>query len=279
MINFKSILFISIIISLNYPLLKSFNEQDLKRLYSGEINLIGSDFTNADLSNMDLAGKNFKEANFDRAKLNGAQCNKSNFKQAILTNVSAVDANFIGCIMQKTDCSNTNFSKAKFGSKKIHNWNCADLRNAILLNTNFNGANLDKVNLKDVVVDENTDFSNSSMFLINVNRTIFDIVKYENTFLIEKPNDIILNTLITELRELKLEQLKPKKPVSDPKKIYNNDACQICLEEFTENTEVAMLPCGHIFHVKCISEWFSQKYECPLCRFRTNWFKIINLTD
>ncbi|MFH1461914.1 MAG: pentapeptide repeat-containing protein [bacterium] len=279
MINFKNILFVSILILSNYALLKAFNEQDLKHLYSGKINLIGSDFSNANLSNMDLQGKNFKKANFDGANLDGARFNKSNFKQAILTNTSAIEANFIGCIMQKADCSNANFNKAKFGNRKIHNWHCADLRKSILTNTNFDGANLDKVDLKDVIVDKNTNFSNSSMFLVNVNRTIFDIVKSENTFLIEKPDDSILDTLITELRELKLEQLKPKKPISDPKKVFEDNTCQICLEEFVENTEIAMLPCGHIFHVECISKWFSQKYECPLCRFRTNWFKTINFTD
>src|SRR3989338_4540700 len=52
------------------------------------------------------------------------------------------------------------------------------------------------------------------------------------------------------------------------------EVCSICLGGLSEDTKV-VLPCQHIFHSNCISEW-SQSSEnrttlsCPLCRSETN---------
>jgi len=40
--------------------------------------------------------------------------------------------------------------------------------------------------------------------------------------------------------------------------------CVICLEDIEEDeTE---LPCGHVFHTKCLFEWLMQQDTCPVCR-------------
>jgi hypothetical protein len=50
----------------------------------------------------------------------------------------------------------------------------------------------------------------------------------------------------------------------------NADACEctICLSEIEEGTPCRALPapCGHIFHVACIDQWFQQSFLCPLCK-------------
>ncbi len=273
---------ISIIISPTFSKLSSYNPNDIDRLLSGQTDLKNCDFSDLDLSDENLEGKDFAGANFEDAILNGTKFNNSSLKNANFSNVEAIAASFIGCVMRKTDCSNANFKNAIFGNRKIHNWNCADMRGAILLHANFDGANLDKVDLRRVLVDEHTDFSNSSMFLVNINREIFNIVKYQNIFLIEKPDDRTMEGLITELSQLKLERLRkirPPKPTTNPEKLFVEQECPICLENFVENETVAMLPCGHIFHIECVKEWFSIKYECPSCRFGTNWFKPVKLEN
>lgn len=45
-------------------------------------------------------------------------------------------------------------------------------------------------------------------------------------------------------------------------------SCTICLEEFGSECKVKTLPCFHIFHAKCITEWLRRKAECPICRTR-----------
>jgi len=56
--------------------------------------------------------------------------------------------------------------------------------------------------------------------------------------------------------------------------IENNlsDKCSICLEDYKKNDKCVKLNCSHIFHKKCLSDWFknqiskSENLNCPLCR-------------
>ena len=42
--------------------------------------------------------------------------------------------------------------------------------------------------------------------------------------------------------------------------------CPICQEDM-EGTETIKLDCGHVFHPKCIIDWFRSAHsQCPLCR-------------
>jgi hypothetical protein len=45
--------------------------------------------------------------------------------------------------------------------------------------------------------------------------------------------------------------------------------CSICFQQFQKNDYYRELDgCKHMFHKKCIDEWFfqSKSYSCPLCR-------------
>lgn len=66
--------------------------------------------------------------------------------------------------------------------------------------------------------------------------------------------------------------------------ISENTECVICLdklkekgeekeeeeekekEEIKKERQIAKLKCNHYFHEKCISSWFDQKPDCPICR-------------
>ncbi len=43
--------------------------------------------------------------------------------------------------------------------------------------------------------------------------------------------------------------------------------CCICFLDFEVSDEVCRLPCGHIFHEECVSEWLRKKCTCPECRW------------
>ncbi|KAL2495805.1 receptor-like proteiny region [Forsythia ovata] len=45
------------------------------------------------------------------------------------------------------------------------------------------------------------------------------------------------------------------------------ETCTICFEEIATESLVAILPCSHIFHDGCISEWLKISHYCPNCRF------------
>jgi hypothetical protein len=44
-----------------------------------------------------------------------------------------------------------------------------------------------------------------------------------------------------------------------------NNTCPLCLEPMTKNITIA-LPCGHIFHTKCIKQALIYNNKCPNCR-------------
>ncbi|KAF8453650.1 hypothetical protein BGX38DRAFT_1268453 [Terfezia claveryi] len=47
----------------------------------------------------------------------------------------------------------------------------------------------------------------------------------------------------------------------------NQVRCPVCLEDFEEDQEVRVLPCGHSFHTDCIDPWLlNVAGSCPLCR-------------
>lgn len=43
-----------------------------------------------------------------------------------------------------------------------------------------------------------------------------------------------------------------------------SENCPICLDSFYSPIEI--LPCGHLFHRKCLKNWFQQRLVCPVCK-------------
>ena len=46
------------------------------------------------------------------------------------------------------------------------------------------------------------------------------------------------------------------------------DTCTICLHWMPIGCKLVVLPCWHIFHEKCIADWFKNKKKCPNCNER-----------
>lgn len=67
---------------------------------------------------------------------------------------------------------------------------------------------------------------------------------------------------VSALERLPLMKIKECDFEDDSKK-----ECCICFLEFSVDDEVSRLPCGHIFHKKCVAEWLRKKCTCPECRW------------
>eukprot|EP00558_Chaetoceros_sp_UNC1202_P014571 CAMPEP_0197236846 /NCGR_PEP_ID=MMETSP1429-20130617/3831_1 /TAXON_ID=49237 /ORGANISM="Chaetoceros sp., Strain UNC1202" /LENGTH=350 /DNA_ID=CAMNT_0042695725 /DNA_START=29 /DNA_END=1081 /DNA_ORIENTATION=- len=46
-----------------------------------------------------------------------------------------------------------------------------------------------------------------------------------------------------------------------------NRECCICFFQHDIGDHVVRLPCGHLFHRPCITEWLNKKCTCPICRY------------
>merc|ERR1719240_160924 len=43
--------------------------------------------------------------------------------------------------------------------------------------------------------------------------------------------------------------------------------CTVCLEELVVGELATRIPCGHLFHERCLRGWLQKKNQCPTCRF------------
>lgn len=47
-----------------------------------------------------------------------------------------------------------------------------------------------------------------------------------------------------------------------------SEGCTVCLDAFEDAQRIVSLPCGHYFHLTCISPWLDQHNTCPMCRYK-----------
>ena len=45
-----------------------------------------------------------------------------------------------------------------------------------------------------------------------------------------------------------------------------SEQCSICIENFTKDSTVCIIPCNHLFHKECLSEWGKWQQNCPFCK-------------
>lgn len=48
---------------------------------------------------------------------------------------------------------------------------------------------------------------------------------------------------------------------------YEPTECAICLK-MIKSRFAKKIPCGHLFHIKCLKKWEKIKMSCPMCRYK-----------
>ena len=71
---------------------------------------------------------------------------------------------------------------------------------------------------------------------------------------------------IEKLKHFKMDKKYCKKSEQDSNKLEYPE-CSICLMEINEGEDTILIPCGHMFHDKCVTQWLKMHNTCPLCRF------------
>ncbi|CAI9779327.1 unnamed protein product [Fraxinus pennsylvanica] len=100
----------------------------------------------------------------------------------------------------------------------------------------------------------------SSSLLVNIRKTLF-YVERESVSQLGEISDGV-----------KMVPASMDAILSLPKKDMDCDgdefgSCTVCLEEISKGVEVSTLPCSHMFHSNCITEWLKRSHYCPICRF------------
>lgn len=87
----------------------------------------------------------------------------------------------------------------------------------------------------------------------------------------------LIQSILRQLQELQID-IRQQTPLGQaqteqlPKRQYQPgedtcDTCAICVDDFTQEDVVRVLPCTHVFHPQCIDEWLNNHSSlCPLCK-------------
>ncbi|BAT51668.1 Pentapeptide repeat protein [Nostoc sp. NIES-3756] len=121
------------------------------------------DLSNTDIRGVSLRKAHLKEANLYHINLSGADLSEANLCGSILTaanlaGANLAGANLAGAILSAANLTGANLTGANFAEATLY---LADLREVILHETKFNGANLREVKFTT------TDISNSNPLNIN----------------------------------------------------------------------------------------------------------------
>lgn len=114
---------------------------------------------------------------------------------------------------------------------------------------------------------------------IIISRNIVNANGPINNFLLNHINDHQFENFINIIMALDLQH-KGNPPASERainnlKKIeinennineFNEQTCNVCLENFIKGQISMTLDCGHNFHEKCIIHWLKMRNTCPVCR-------------
>ncbi|CAD5334665.1 unnamed protein product [Arabidopsis thaliana] len=59
--------------------------------------------------------------------------------------------------------------------------------------------------------------------------------------------------------------------------VADDSQCSICLMEYAKGDKITTLPCKHIYHKDCISQWLKQNKVCCICKAEVVFFFCYNM--
>ena len=138
-----------------------------------------------------------------------------------------------------------------------------------------------------IICLEPFDNCESIFHTISQHQDNIDVIKRENTRnrndLINTERDAYLNTYANTNRlneelnaqeEININNENKDENIDEISKNNSkiiNESINIQRNSAITDNQISTLPCGHRFHVKCISEWMLQKKNiCPMCREKMN---------
>lgn len=176
------------------------DEEDLRALRQGEVDMARRDFRDAELAGLDLSGRDFEGAHLERANARNANFSGANLTNAQLMNLKAEGAQFVGAVATSTsffglnlegaDLTKANFSRSHFSQ--------VNFTGAKLLGADFRNAVINEgTTFENCETDESTLFDGATVFRPTARQSAFRYYTVERGKLVRKPDvkDVHLETL------------------------------------------------------------------------------------
>ena len=150
--------------------------------------------------------------------------------------------------------NNLNFN----GNMILNNVN----KNKISKNTNINTLSSNRknlrINMEDISNLKNYTMRENAYNNINNFNDFRLLTFHENDFKRDKSPNFFEEKKIIKVNK---KDIDSKKKTNNK---YNMDYCVICLGNFKNGEKLRKLSCFHIFHIKCINDWYKKKKSCPV---------------
>ncbi len=104
----------------------------------------------------------------------------------------------------------------------------------------------------------------STIFNMRSNESLLHVLNLMNNIM-ERTDDEEKQTATNEeIKELGTQEFST---VGLDYKEKNSEFCTICQENYSDDSNLKILPCGHFFHCECIEPWLLNCSNlCPICR-------------
>ena len=79
----------------------------------------------------------------------------------------------------------------------------------------------------------------------------------------EKAEKPTAKNALSKLKVFKMD----KSYCKEDKGKLENPNCIVCMADIEMGADTLLIPCGHMFHDKCIELWLEKHNTCPVCRF------------
>lgn len=164
---------------------------DLHDLLSGDADMVGRDFKNADLGGANLQGRDFSRSKFGQASLEDADFSGSNLTGAFFHSASLKRAKFQDIHAKGANFSRTNAEGASFvGATLIAAvFSRASLKDADLTGANCARANFTDADLRGAITSEATNFEGAIASRSVARQPAFRYYKVERGNLVKKTED------------------------------------------------------------------------------------------
>lgn len=170
------------------------DENDLRDLHAGDLDMVRRDLRGADLSHLDLPNRDFTGSH-----LEGVNFANSNLSNCIFSGAYLAGANFAQADIRNTTIQGSSIYEVNFSMADLRNsvFNQSHLTKSNLLNAKLEGASFlkshinDGTTFKNCSIDKDTKFDGTSILRPIARQPAFQYYRIERGILVRKTDDEI----------------------------------------------------------------------------------------